>query len=145
NPTGGVPSPQDLQEIAEVLRTRLPDGARVFSDEIYEDIVFDGEHRSIAALPGMAGRTIVVSGVSKSYAWTGGRVGWALLPTAEEAQLFRNLNINYFSCVAPYAQEAARVALDSPRRGPALKRMVDSFRERRDAVVEGLNRIEGVR
>ncbi|MCA1825380.1 MAG: pyridoxal phosphate-dependent aminotransferase [Myxococcales bacterium] len=145
NPTGGVPSPEDLDGIAEVLRTRLPPGARVFSDEIYEDIVFDGGHRSIAALPGMSERTIVVSGVSKSYAWTGGRVGWALLPTVAEAQVFRNLNINYFSCVAAYTQEAARVALDSPLRAPTLKRMVDSFRERRDLVVEGLSRVEGIR
>jgi len=145
NPTGGIPAAEDLAAIAEVLRERLPAGARVLSDEIYEDIVFDGEHRSIAALPGMAERTIVVSGVSKSYAWTGGRVGWALLPTVEEAQVFRNLNINYFSCVAAYAQEAARVALDSPLRGATLKRMVDSFRERRDVVVEGLGRIPGVR
>ena len=145
NPTGGVPSPQDLAEIAEVLRTRLPEGARVFSDEIYEDIVFDGAHRSIASLPGMAERTIVVSGVSKSYAWTGGRVGWALFPTVEEAQIFRNLNINYFSCVAPYAQEAARVALDSPLRAGTLRQMVESFRERRDAVVDGLNAVDGIR
>ena len=145
NPTGGVPSTGDLAEVAEVLRTRLPPGARVFSDEIYEDIVFEVAHRSIAALPGMAERTIVVSGVSKSYAWTGGRVGWALLPTVEEAQLFRNLNINYFSCVAAYTQEAARVALDSPLRAATLQRMVDSFRARRDVVVDGLNRIEGVR
>ena len=145
NPTGGVPKPSELAALADVLRTRLPPGARVISDEIYEDILFDGVHRSIAALPGMAERTIVVSGVSKSYAWTGGRVGWALLPTVEEAQLFRNLNINYFSCVAAYTQEAARVALDSPLRGPTLKRMVDSFRARRDVVVEGLNRIDGIR
>lgn len=145
NPTGGVPSRADLEDIAEVLRTRLPAGARVFSDEIYEDIVFDGAHLSIASLPGMGERTIVVSGVSKSYAWTGGRVGWALFPTVEEAQVFRNLNINYFSCIAGYAQEAARVALESPLRAGALKRMVDSFRERRDVVVAGLNRIEGVK
>jgi aspartate/methionine/tyrosine aminotransferase len=145
NPTGGVPSAAELADLAEVLRKRLPREARVVSDEIYEDIVFDDVHRSIAALPGMAERTIVVSGVSKSYAWTGGRVGWALLPTVDEAQLFRNLNINYFSCVAPYAQEAARVALDSPLRGATLSKMVDSFRARRDVVVDGLNRIDGIR
>ena len=57
-------------------------------------------HHSIVSCPGMEERTILVSGASKSFAWTGGRIGWALFPTAEEAEVFRNLNINYFSCVA---------------------------------------------
>ena len=59
----------------------------------------------------MAGRTIIVGGVSKSYAWTGGRVGWAVFPTVEEAVVFKNLNINYFSCVPAYNQMGAQVAV----------------------------------
>jgi len=98
NPTGGVATRHELEGIAEAFLRRAPPHARVFSDEIYEDIVFDGaRHHSIAAIPEMAARTIVVSGVSKSFAWTGGRVGWALFPTAEEAQVFKTLYINYFS------------------------------------------------
>jgi aspartate/methionine/tyrosine aminotransferase len=146
NPTGGVATRAQLEEIAEVVRTRLPPGARIMSDEIYQDIVFDGfVQQSIASLPGMAERTIVASGVSKSYAWTGGRVGWALLPTEEEAKAFRNLNINYFTCVSAYAQEAARVALESPLSKPAVRKMVDSFQHRRDVVVRALNAVDGVR
>lgn len=146
NPTGGVASRAQLEEMAEVIRRRLPKDARIFSDEIYEDIVFDGaEHVSLASLPGMAERTIVASGVAKSYAFTGGRVGWALFPTEEETQAFRHLNINYFSCVSGAMQEGARVALESPLSRPAVQKMVASFQERRDVVVAALNSIEGVR
>ncbi len=146
NPTGGVATREQLESIASVLRDRLPEDARIYSDEIYEDIVFDGrKHLSIASLPGMAERTIVVSGVSKSYAWPGGRVGWALFPTVEEARVFKNLNINYFSCVSPYAQEGARIALESPLSRPVVQQMVDAFQQRRDVVVRELNRIDGVR
>jgi aspartate/methionine/tyrosine aminotransferase len=146
NPTGGVATREQLESLAAVLQARLPEDARVYSDEIYEDIVFDGrQHQSIATLPGMAGRTIVVSGVSKSYAWPGGRVGWALFPTVEEAQVFRNLNINYFSCVSSWAQEGARIALESTLSKPVVQRMVQAFQERRDVVVKGLNAIDGIR
>jgi aspartate/methionine/tyrosine aminotransferase len=86
-----------------------------------------------------------VSGASKSYSWTGGRIGWALFPTAEEADAFRNLNINYFSCVPPYNQEGARLALESPQRRPAIQEMVAAFQQRRDLVVAALNAIGGVR
>ena len=57
---------------------------------------------------------MLVSGASKSFSWTGGRIGWALFPTTEEAEVFKNLNINYFSCVSPYNQEGARLGLESP-------------------------------
>jgi aspartate/methionine/tyrosine aminotransferase len=145
NPTGGVASAEQLAELAALLRRRLPDDARVYSDEVYEDIVFDGlSHRSIAAEPGMAERTILVSGVSKSYSWTGGRLGWAAFPTAAEAEVFKNLNINYVSCLPPYNQEGARVALESPESPPAIRRMVAAFQARRDAVVAGLRAIPGI-
>ncbi|MFI5299360.1 MAG: pyridoxal phosphate-dependent aminotransferase [Polyangiales bacterium] len=146
NPTGGVATAQELTQIAEMLNSRLPADARVYSDEVYEDILFDGRtHTSIASLPGMAARTIVVGGVSKSFAWTGGRIGWALLPTVEEAQVFKNLNINYFSCISGAMQEGARVGLESPRTREAIARMGASFQERRDLMVAGLNAIDGVR
>ena len=146
NPTGGVATPEQLGEIAALLRRRLPDDARIYSDEVYEDIVFDGlRHHSIAAEPGMAERTIIVSGVSKSYSWTGGRLGWAAFPTAAEAELFKNLVINYFSCVPPYNQEGARVALESPESAPLVREMVAAFQARRDAVVAALDSIPGVR
>ena len=146
NPTGGVASREQLQDIADVIQRKAPAQARVYSDEVYEDILFDGnKHVSIASLPGMADRTVIVSGVSKSYAWTGGRVVWAVLPTAEEATIFKNLNINYFSCIPAYNQFGAKVALESPESKVTIARMGEAFRERRDFMVAGLNATPGIR
>jgi aspartate/methionine/tyrosine aminotransferase len=145
NPTGGVASPEQLRDLADVIRRRCPEEVRVFSDEVYEHILFDGsEHHSIISCPGMEKITILVSGASKSFSWTGGRMGWVLFPTPEEAEVFRNLNINYFSCIPPYNQEGARIALESPFSQDAIRHMVTIFQERRDLVVDGLNAIEGI-
>ena len=145
NPTGGVASPEQLREIAQVIRGRCSDDIRVFSDEVYEHILFNGSrHHSIISCPGMEKITILVSGASKSYSWTGGRIGWALFPTVEEAEVFRNININYFSCTAPYNQEGARIAVESPLTQESIHRMVSIFQERRDLVVGGLNAIGGI-
>ena len=145
NPTGGVASPEQLRDIADVIRSRCAQDVRVYSDEVYENILFDGsEHHSIISCAGMEKVTILVSGASKSFSWTGGRIGWALLPTAEEAEVFRNLNINYFSCIPPYNQEGARIALESPESADSIRHMVGIFQERRDLVVDGLNAIEGI-
>ena len=146
NPTGGVASPEQLQDISEVIRGRCTEDVRIFSDEVYENILFDGaKHRSIISCPGMEKVTILVSGASKSFSWTGGRIGWALFPTVEEAEVFRNLNINYFSCIPPYNQEGARLALESPLSQNAIRSMVNTFQERRGIVIDGLNRIKGIR
>jgi len=145
NPTGGVASSAQLESIAEVILAKAPPDLRVYADEIYENILFDGSvHHSIASLPGMAERTIIASGVSKSYSWTGGRIGWAVLPTPEEAAMFKTLNINYFSCTAGYNQLGAKLAIESPESGPVMERMVRAFQQRRDHVVEALNAIDGV-
>lgn len=145
NPTGGVATRAQLADIAETIQRLAPPQARVFSDEIYENNLFDGgEHHSIASLPGMAERTLIVSGASKSYAWTGGRIGWAVLPTAEEAQVFKDLNINYFSCIPAYNQFGAALALESPLSPPWIARMCESFQERRDLMLAGLQAIPGI-
>ncbi|HSB71859.1 MAG TPA: aminotransferase class I/II-fold pyridoxal phosphate-dependent enzyme [Candidatus Methylomirabilis sp.] len=145
NPTGGVASKEQLQDIAEVIRDRCSEEVRVFSDEVYEHILFDGgRHSSIISCPGMEQITILVSGASKSFSWTGGRIGWALFPTKEEADLFRNLNINYFSCIPAYNQEGARLAVESPQSREAIGEMVRVFQQRRDLVVKALNAIHGV-
>jgi aspartate aminotransferase len=83
--------------------------------------------------------------VSKSYAWTGGRVGWAVLPTVEEATVFKNLNINYFSCTAAYNQMGAALALESPESVKAQAVMRAAFQERRDFMVAGLEGVPGIR
>lgn len=144
NPTGGVASRSDLEGIAEVIQRKAPQ-ARVYSDEVYEAILFDGaRHESIASIPGMAERTIIVSGASKTYSWTGGRLGWAVFPTAEEAAVFKNLNINVYSCLPAYNQMGAKVAIESPESLPEIARMVSAFQERRDVVVRGLRAIPGI-
>ncbi|MDP2840323.1 MAG: aminotransferase class I/II-fold pyridoxal phosphate-dependent enzyme [Syntrophales bacterium] len=146
NPTGGVASREQLQEIARVIRARCREEVRIFSDEIYEHILFDAHrHHSILSCPGMEKNTILVSGASKSFAWTGGRIGWALFPTREEAEVFKNLNINYFSCTAAYNQEGVRLGLESPEGPVAIRKMADTFQMRRDLVVEALNAIPGIR
>jgi aspartate/methionine/tyrosine aminotransferase len=146
NPTGGVASQEQLQDIAEVILERCGQNVRVYADEVYEHILFDGsQHHSIASCPGMEKITILVSGASKSFAWTGGRIGWALYPTKEEADLSRNLNINYFSCVPAYNQEGARVGLESPQVAKTIGEMAAVFQQRRDLVVQSLNAIDGVR
>jgi len=145
NPTGGVASPEQLREIADVIQKRCSKNIRVFSDEVYENILFDDhKHHSIISCSGMDKITILVSGVSKSFSWTGGRIGWALFPTVEESEVFRNLNINYFSCIPPYNQEGARIGLESPLGRDAVRHMVEIFQERRDLVVSGLNAIKGI-
>jgi aspartate/methionine/tyrosine aminotransferase len=145
NPTGGVATRAQLEGIAEVIRRCAPPDVRIYSDEVYENILFDGSaHHSIASSEGMEPKTIIVSGVSKTYSWTGGRIGWAVFPTAREAALFKNLNINYFSCLPAYNQMGARLAIESPLSPPEIARMVAAFQERRDVVVQGLNAIPGI-
>ena len=145
NPTGGVATPEQLEGLAELILERTGPDVRVYSDESYEAITFDGDrHVSLAAMPGMEARTIIASGVSKTYAWTGGRVGWAVYPTVEEARVHRKLAINYFASIPPYNQWGAVEALESPESAGAIQQMVEAFQRRRDVVVAGLNAIEGV-
>jgi aspartate aminotransferase len=145
NPTGGVADKEQLKGIADVIRQKAPKDVRIYSDEVYEHILFNGSvHHSIASLPGMEERTIIVSGVSKTYSWTGGRVGWAIFPSTEEAAVFKNLNINYFSCVPAYNQMGAKIAIESPESKGEIQKMTAAFQERRDVVVKGLNSIDGI-
>lgn len=146
NPTGGVATKEQIADIARVIKEKADPNVRIYSDEIYEHILFDGEQNfSIASLPGMEKNTVIVSGASKSYSWTGGRIGWAVFPTAEEALVFKNLNINYFSCIPAYNQMGAVTAITSPESKRSIHTMVSAFQERRDIVVSGLNKIEGVK
>lgn len=146
NPTGGVLSDAQLQEIAKVIHQKCSAEARIFSDEIYEHILFDGhQHRSIASYPEMLSRTIISSGHSKSYAMTGWRLGYHILPSIKEAEVFTTLNINTISCVPPFIIEAGREALENTAKiDPIVQKMVQAFEERRNYVVGALNAIEGV-
>lgn len=146
NPTGGVATRAQVHDLAELILERAGPNLRVYSDESYEAITFDGhEHVSIAQVPGMESRTIIASGCSKTFSWTGGRVGWAVYPTVQEARVHRRLAINHFASISPYNQWAAVEALTSPLSAPAIQEMVAGFQRRRDFVVAGLNATEGVR
>ncbi|MBI2091387.1 MAG: aminotransferase class I/II-fold pyridoxal phosphate-dependent enzyme [Deltaproteobacteria bacterium] len=146
NPTGGVATEEQLNGIAHVIKEKCSSNIRIYADEIYENILFDGSKlHSIASVKDMEKNTIIVSGASKSYSWTGGRIGWAVFPTAEEAQVFKNLNINYFSCIPAYNQMGAVTAITSPESAVSIKKMADAFQERRNIVVGGLNKINGVK
>jgi aspartate/methionine/tyrosine aminotransferase len=140
NPTGGVLTRGDLERIAEIaLRHDLV----VLSDEIYSRILYDGgEHSSIAALPGMAERTIVLDGFSKTYAMTGWRLGYGIVPPWL-AMGFGRLLINSVSGATTFAQHGAVEALTGPQ--DDVDAMVAEFRARRDLVVDGLNAIPGFR
>ncbi len=146
NPTGGVLPAEDFAGIADVVREKCSPDVRIYSDEIYEHILFDGEtHHSITAEEGMEACTVMVSGHSKGFAMTGWRLGWAVLPTPEEAAVFKQLNINICSCVPPFIQEAGREAYESEKSAATVATMVAAFERRRDWVVPALNAIPGVR
>jgi len=139
NPTGGVLTLADLEAIADVAREH---DITVLADEIYMRILYDGaEHHSIASFPGMAERTIVLDGFSKTYAMTGWRLGYGILPEAL-VPAFGRLVINSVSCVASFEQVAAVEALTGPQ--DAVEAMVTEFDARRKLVVAGLNAIPGV-
>ena len=145
NPTGGVLPKSLLEEVAALVKERGRPDIRIYSDEIYEHITFDGfEHTSMASLPGMDRHTIIASGHSKGYAMTGWRLGWCVLPTAEEALRFKQININTVSCVPPFIQQAAREALENPKTWEVVGSMVAEFKRRRDYVVPALNAIPGI-
>ena len=139
NPTGGVLTRQDLEGIAAAVEGKP---IVVLSDEIYSRIIYEGEHHSIASLPGMKERTIILDGFSKTYAMTGWRLGYGVMPKAL-AEAVTKLMINSNSCSAAFTQYAAIEALKGPQE--AVAQMVAEFRRRRDYIVDGLNAIPGFR
>jgi aspartate/methionine/tyrosine aminotransferase len=138
NPTGSVLSADDLQHIARAIGDRP---IFVLSDEVYCKILYEGEHKSIAEIPGMQERTILLDGHSKTYAMTGWRLGYGLMNPDLAAHVTR-LMTNCNSCTNVAVQRAGMKALTDPQ-GEVAK-MRDQFRERRDVIVDGLNKLPGV-
>lgn len=138
NPTGGLLQAEDLQAIAE-LATK--NNFYVLSDEIYSRILYEGQHISIIQFPGMKSRTILLDGHSKTYAMTGWRLGYGIFPSHLVEGIVR-LMINSNSCTCAFTQMAGMEALQGSQ--TYVDEMVAEFRRRRDAVVEGLNAINGV-
>jgi aspartate/methionine/tyrosine aminotransferase len=140
NPTGGILHQEDLVAVAEVA---VRHDLWVVSDEIYSQIAYEGEVPSIASIPGMRERTIIMDGLSKAYAMCGWRLGIGVAP-AELIRAMETLMINSSSCATAFIQVATLAALESPDSEVAVGRMVDEYRKRRDVVVDGLNAIPGV-
>jgi aspartate/methionine/tyrosine aminotransferase len=139
NPCGSMLSHDDLRGIAELAERH---DFWVLADEIYSKIVYEEAFESITQFPGMLDRTIVVDGFSKSYAMTGWRLGYGIMPKDLEPHVSR-LMTNSNSCTASFTQMAGVEALRGPQDRPA--EMVSEFRRRRDRIVDGLNAIEGFR
>ena len=138
NPTGGVLAPATIREIARLARER---DLWVLADDIYGEILYEGEHRSILREDGMIERTILLDGFSKTYAMTGWRLGFGVFPAPLVAPVTK-LVTNSVSCTATFVQRAGVAALSA--RPPEVDAMVTAFRERRDAIVAGLNDIPGI-
>lgn len=138
NPTGGALSPEEIAGAAALL---AGSGAWVLSDEIYSQMLYDGEFASVGSHGGLLERTILVDGLSKTYAMTGWRCGFAAVPEALVDPLVRFF-VNSTSCVPPFIQLAAVAALTGPQDQPLA--MMDEFRARRELVVAGLNDLPGV-
>jgi aspartate aminotransferase len=139
NPTGTVFSAVALEKLAELAEKH---DLWILSDEIYARILFEGQYQSVRSLPGMAERTIIIDGFSKSFAMTGWRLGYAVAPV-HVIDAMDLLVLNTFTCAAEFTQVAAIEALrDSTG---AVDAMVEEYRKRRDLFVVGLNRISGFR
>ncbi len=139
NPTGGVIPAEDLKAIAELA---VKHNFWVLSDEIYCRLLYEGTHHSIAAEPGMADRTIILDGFSKTYAMTGWRMGYGVIPLALAPSIIK-LQVNATSCTASFTQRAGVAAITGPQ--DAVDAMRAEFRRRRDMVVPALNAIPGMR
>jgi len=138
NPTGSVLTKEDIQAIADVARER---GIVVLSDEIYERFIYEGQALSITSLPRMLERTIMLSGFSKTYAMTGWRLGYAVMPKGLVEPIVRMI-VNSVSCTVPFIQRAGIEALTGPQ--DFIPGMIDEFKKRRDLIVDWLNEIPGV-
>jgi aspartate aminotransferase len=138
NPVGCIVDRRDLERIAEAARAH---DVFVLSDEIYFRILYDAEFSSIAALPGMTDRTCVLDGFSKTYAMTGWRLGFGVMPDWLASRVAR-LVTNCDSCTASFTQLAGVEAVTGPQ--DSVNEMVREFRRRRDLVVKGLNAIPGI-
>jgi aspartate/methionine/tyrosine aminotransferase len=138
NPTGGLCAPEELERAAELIART---DTWVLADEVYAQIVYEGSAASIATFPGMLERTVLLDGLSKTFAMTGWRCGFAAVPEALVDPLERFF-VNSTSCVPAFVQRGGIAALGGPMDGP--QQMVAEFRRRRDIVVAGLDALPGV-
>ena len=139
NPCGSIIEKDDLEALANLAKEH---DLTVLSDEIYIRFFYEGEFHSVASFPGMRERTIILDGFSKSYAMTGWRIGYGVMPL-ELVEPISRLSTNSVSCTASATQMASLEAMNGPQ--GASYDMVAEFKRRRDIIVKGLNRISGIR
>lgn len=141
NPTGGVLTHESLQAIAEVA---IENDCWVLADEVYSQLVFDGEFETLLSIPGMRERTIVLDAYTKTYSMSGWRVGYALCPNPDVAKVITNLINNSVSCTPNFTQWGALKALQDPSVDQAVADMREELKKRRDALYAGLEKLQGV-
>ena len=140
NPCGSALSAEELDTIADIVKQHP--NLYVMADEIYKDILYQGEHSSIAAIEGMQDRTIILDGFSKSYAMTGWRLGYGIMPLELVPHIVK-LAVNSVSCAASFSQIAAIAALEGSQE--EVLGMAQEFSERKTLIVEGLRSNKGIR
>lgn len=138
NPTGGVLTKGDLETIYELAAKH---DLWILTDEIYSRIVYDAEFQSIGTIPGAMDRTIIVDGMSKTYAMTGWRLGYGIMPKKLADYLF-TMAVNNFSGTCTFSQYALIEAISGPQ--DSVDTMVAEFKRRRDVIITGLNKIPGI-
>jgi aspartate/methionine/tyrosine aminotransferase len=139
NPCGSVIARDDLEALADLAREKE---ITVLSDEIYNRFLYEGEHHSVSSFPEMRDRTIILDGFSKTYAMTGWRIGYGVMPI-ELVEPISRLVTNSVSCTASFTQMAALEAMNGSQE--ESYKIVAEFKRRRDIIVEGLGRIPGIR
>ena len=139
NPCGSIIEHSDLEELARLAKEN---DILVLSDEIYSRLLYEGQHHSIAAFEDMLDRTIILDGFSKTYAMTGWRVGFGIMPV-DLVEPISRLSTNSVSCTAAFTQMAVLEAMNGPQ--DDADHIVNEFKKRRDIIVNGLNNIKGIR
>lgn len=138
NPTGGVLAEEDLAEIADMVADR---DIIIMTDEVYSRMVYDGKHSSILTYDGMKEKTILIEGFSKTYAMTGWRLGYGVMPQ-NVADMVSKFMVNSNSCTSSFTQRAGIEALNGSQEDS--ENMIAEFKKRKDVIVDGLNAIPGI-
>lgn len=139
NPTGGILTKEDLKLVADLVSNR--DDLVILSDEIYSEIIYEGEHHSISSFPQMKEKTIILDGFSKTYAMTGWRLGYGVMPKYLSKRITQ-LMINCNSCTCAFIQVAGVEALNGPQ--DKVRENVAEFKRRREVIVSGINHVKGI-
>ena len=139
NPTGSALTRGDVEAIADCIKDRHD--IIVVSDEMYCQMIYEGKHESIASVPGMKEKTVIIDGFSKTYAMTGWRLGYGVM-REDLAQKIAQLMVNSNSCTCAFIQMAGIEALRGPQ--DESRRMMAEFKKRRDVIVDGLNSLDGI-